>query len=128
MIRTMTAAALAATLAFSAGTALAGDAAAGKKVFNKCRACHKLEAGKKGVGSHLDGVVGRDIASVDGYKYSKGMQAFGGEHGAWTPELLTTYLANPKGVVKGTKMSFAGLKKDADIANVIAYLESLPSS
>lgn len=95
------------------------DAAAGEKSFAKCRACHKLD-GSDGVGPHLNGVVGRAVASSDGFKYSDGMVAHGGD---WTPEALEEFLADPKGVVKGTKMAFAGIKSVQERANLIAYLE-----
>lgn len=99
----------------------AADAAAGEKAFGKCKACHKID-GSNATGPHLDGVVGRAVASVDGFGYSDGMKAHGGD---WTPEALNEFLTNPKGVVAGTKMSFAGLPKVEDRANVIAYLASL---
>ena len=97
------------------------DAAAGEKVFGKCKACHKVD-GTNITGPHLDGVVGRVVASVADFGYSDGMKAHGGD---WTPEALETFLTNPKGVVPGTKMSFAGLPKVEDRANLIAYLQSL---
>jgi cytochrome c len=95
------------------------DAAKGETVFKKCAACHKLD-GNNAVGPHLDGVVGRPVASVDGFSYSDGMHAHGGD---WTPEALFAFLANPKKVVSGTKMSFAGLPKPEDRADIIAFLE-----
>lgn len=98
----------------------AADPAAGEKAFGKCKACHKLD-GTDGVGPHLNGVVGRTVASVGGFSYSDGMQAHGGD---WTPEALQEFLTNPKGVVKGTKMTFGGLKKPEDRANLIAFLQS----
>lgn len=97
------------------------DAAKGEKVFSKCKACHKID-GTNATGPHLDGVVGRAVASVAGFGYSDGMKAHGGD---WTPEALEAFLANPKGVVAGTKMSFAGLPKVEDRANIIAYLATL---
>ncbi|WP_413869748.1 c-type cytochrome [Albidovulum sp.] len=99
----------------------AADAAAGEKVFGKCKACHKVD-GTNATGPHLNGVVGRPVASVADFSYSDGMKAHGGD---WTPEALNEFLTNPKGVVAGTKMSFAGLPKVEDRANVIAYLQSL---
>ena len=98
-----------------------GDAAAGETVFKKCAACHTVEAGKNKVGPSLHAVVGRAPAAVEGFKYSKGMMEFA-EGKVWDEATLAAYLANPKGVVKGTKMAFAGLKDEGDIANVIAYL------
>ena len=97
----------------------AGDVAAGEKVFGKCKACHKLD-GSNGTGPHLDGVVDRAKSSVDGFNYSPAAAAMSAE--SWTPENLFKFLENPKGYMPGTKMSFAGLPKDADRANVIAYL------
>jgi len=97
----------------------AGDAVKGKKVFKKCRACHKLEAGKKGVGPTLFGIIGRPAASVEGYKYSAAMKSSGL---TWDLETLHAYLKKPKDLVPKTKMTFAGLKKDKDIVNLLAYL------
>jgi cytochrome c len=99
----------------------AADAAKGETVFKKCAACHKLD-GANAVGPHLDGVVGRPVAAVEGFSYSDAMVAHGGE---WTPEELFAFLANPKKDVPGTKMAFAGLPKPEDRANVIAYLETV---
>ena len=106
-----------------AGPALAeGDAAAGEKVFNKCKACHTVEDGKNKVGPSLHSVIGRTPASVEGFKYSKGMEAFGADH-VWDEETLSAYLEAPKTIVEGTKMAFVGLKKPEDRDNVIAYLK-----
>jgi len=102
-----------------------GDAAAGKKVFAKCRACHKMEAGKNGVGPSLHGIVGREIATAEGFtKYSKALKAFG-EGKTWDVELLDSFLEKPKDLVKGTKMAFPGLRKPEQRADVIAYLKSV---
>ncbi len=101
----------------------AADAAAGEKVFGKCKACHKLD-GSDGTGPHLNGVVNRAKASVAGFGYSDGLLAMAAD--SWTPENLNTFLTNPKGYVAGTKMSFAGLPKAEDRANLIKYLESNP--
>lgn len=97
------------------------DAAAGEKVFGKCKACHKVD-GSNGTGPHLDGVVGRAVGTVAGFGYSDAMAGHGGN---WEPAALDEFLANPKGDVPGTKMSFAGLPKAQDRANLIAYLQSL---
>ena len=99
------------------------DAAAGEKVFGKCKACHKLD-GADGTGPHLNGVVGRPVASIGGFGYSDAMKAHAGEAPDWTPEALEHFLLNPKAAVKGTKMAFAGLPKVQDRANLIAYLET----
>lgn len=99
----------------------AADVDAGAKVFNKCKACHVLETGKNRVGPYLHGVVGRDIASAEGFKYSETLL---GMDGVWTYDTLNGFLENPRGYAEGTKMGFAGLKKEEDRANVIAYIES----
>ena len=97
------------------------DAAKGEKVFGKCKACHKVD-GKNATGPHLDGVVGRPIGSIDGFAYSDAFKTHGDN---WTLEHLDNYLTNPKEYIPGNKMSFAGLPKAEDRANVIAYLQSL---
>lgn len=101
------------------------DVAAGEKDFGKCKACHKLD-GSNGTGPHLNGVVDRAVASVEGFGYSDGMHAHATEAPNWTPEALQEFLTNPKGVVKGTKMSFAGFKDPQDRADIIAYLATQP--
>ncbi|MEM7546352.1 MAG: cytochrome c family protein [Pseudomonadota bacterium] len=98
---------------------LTGDPKAGKKVFRKCKACHSLKAGKNGVGPSLHAILERPAGVVDGAKYSDAMAASGL---TWDAETLTAFLKSPKGLVKGTTMSFRGLKKDDDVSDVIAYL------
>lgn len=100
----------------------AADPAKGERVFGKCKACHKLD-GSNGTGPHLDGVVGRDIGSVADFSYSGVLSEM---EGNWTPEHLSAFLENPKGYAPGTKMSFAGLRKVEDRANVVAYLTQHP--
>ena len=100
----------------------AADVGKGEKVFKKCSACHKIEDGANSTGPHLYGVVGRDKGGVDGFGYST---TIGGMDGDWSVEALDGFLENPKGYAAGTSMSFAGLKKAADRANLIAYLDSL---
>ena len=108
----------------TAATARAeGDAEAGGKVFRKCKACHVVDSDKNRVGPSLMGVIGRAAGSVEGYKYSKAMLAFGEGGAMWDEATLDTYLENPKGLVKGTKMAFPGLKKPEDRADVVAYLK-----
>ena len=106
----------------SAGPALAGDIEAGAKVFKKCKACHVVDKEKNKTGPHLVNLFGRTAGSLEGYKYSKAMKASGI---VWDEETLAGYLRAPKKYVKGTKMAFVGLKKDADIESIIAYLKSL---
>jgi cytochrome c len=113
---------VAAVLGLFGSPALAeGDAEAGAKVFKKCKACHSLEEGKKKVGPSLFGVIDRAAGAVEGFKYSKAMLASGL---TWDDETMAKYLAKPKALVPKTKMTFAGLKKEDDIANVIAYLKA----
>lgn len=103
----------------AAAPAAGPDAAAGEKVFAKCKSCHSVAEGKNGVGPSLYGVVNRAVASIANFKYSDAMKAKGG---AWTPKDLDAYLANPKAAVPGNKMTFAGLPQEPDRINVIAYL------
>jgi cytochrome c len=99
------------------------DADAGAKDARKCAACHNFEEGGPAkIGPPLWGVVGRDIASVEGFKYS---DALTGKEGAWDYQKLDAFLAEPRGWAKGTKMAFAGVKKPEERADVIAYLRSL---
>ena len=107
----------------SATPALAsGDVAAGEKVFKKCKACHVVDAEKHKTGPHLVNIMGRAAGSADGYKkYSAAMKSSGI---VWNEETLDGYLEKPKAYVKGTRMVFAGLRKEEDRANVIAYLKS----
>ena len=105
----------------SAGPALAGDIEAGAKVFKKCKACHVVDKEKNKTGPHLVNLFGRTAGSLEGYKYSKAIKASGI---VWDEETLAAYLRAPKKYVKGTEMAFVGLKKDADIENIIAYLKA----
>ncbi len=102
------------------------DLGKGEKVYKKCKACHSdEEGGANKVGPKLWDVVGRAKGSVDGFGYSEGLLAKGGD---WSFEDLDHFLINPKGFIDGTKMSFAGLKKASDRAAVILYLHSLSAS
>jgi len=99
-----------------------GDAVAGKSVFNKCAICHSAAPGKTIIGPTLFGIVGRPSASVAGFSYSDAMKA---ANKTWDEATLNAYLTDPKAMVPGTKMTFAGLPKPEDRANVIAYLSTL---
>lgn len=99
----------------------AADASKGARTWRQCSACHKLEKGANGTGPYLFGVVGRDIASAEGYEYSPALAEM---EGAWTPERLSDFLANPRGYAPGTKMSYSGLKDIEARANLIAYLQA----
>jgi cytochrome c len=110
-----------AALLASMGVAMAQDAAAGEKVFAKCKICHQIGEGAKNmVGPVLNGVVGRKAGSYADYHYS---DANKGSGITWDEATLKEYLRDPKAKVPGTKMVFPGLKSDDDIANVIAYLK-----
>ncbi|MBK5933433.1 cytochrome c [Rhodovulum imhoffii] len=98
-----------------------GDADAGARVFKKCQACHKVDPGVNLTGPTLYQVVGRAVGVVEGFGYSG---ALDGTTEAWTPEALFAYLENPRGFAPGTTMTFAGLPKAQDRADVIAYLRS----
>lgn len=104
----------------------AADPAKGEKVFGKCKSCHSIE-GKDGTGPHLNGVVGRAVASVAGFNYDDAMKNHATEAPNWTPEALQEFLTNPKAVVPGTKMAFAGLPKPQDRADLIAFLQKTGS-
>lgn len=97
------------------------DVGKGAKLFKKCAACHKLEAGVNAVGPSLYGVVGREVASED-FAYSDVVAGLGG---AWDADALNGFLANPKEYAPGNKMSFPGFKKPEERANIIAYLDSI---
>jgi cytochrome c len=110
-----------AALVVSIGAAAAQDAAAGEKVFAKCRICHQIGEGAKNVvGPVLNGVVGRKAGTYPDYHYSDANKNSGI---TWDEATLKEYLKDPKAKVPGTKMVFPGLKSDDDLANVIAYLK-----
>ena len=108
-------------LAVSVGAAAAQDAAAGEKVFAKCKICHHVgEGAKNGVGPVLNGVVGRKAGSEEGYNYSTANKSSGL---TWDEATLKQYLKNPRAMVPGTKMIFPGISNEKDIDDVIAYLK-----
>ncbi|MDA1088717.1 MAG: cytochrome c family protein [Proteobacteria bacterium] len=118
--------ALAAAMALTSATAMAdrdaGDAEKGKKVFNKCKACHDIRAGKKKIGPSMFGIAGRPAGTVEGFRYSEAMKSSGV---TWNDDNLDKYLEKPIKFVPKTKMSFPGLNKKNDRADVIAYLKTL---
>lgn len=104
------------------------DVGAGEKAFRKCASCHTNEAGGANkVGPALYDVVGRAIASVEGFSYSSALKAYG-EGKTWDYEALNGFLWKPKTYIKGTSMGFAGIKKAGDRADLVAYLRSLSDS
>ena len=97
-----------------------GDVTSGRKIFKKCSACHSIvKGGKNNIGPALYNVVGRKVGSISDYKYSKALLGYDKE---WTFEELNGYLIKPAKWIKGTKMAFAGLRKEKDRASVIKYL------
>lgn len=105
----------------SVGAVFAGDAAEGEKIFNqKCKVCHQIGEGAKNfVGPELNGLIGRKTGSVPDYNYSDANKDSGI---TWDEATLKSYLANPKAKIPGTKMIFAGLSKETDQDNLVAYL------
>jgi cytochrome c len=118
----------AAFLAVLPAQAQEGDAAAGKKVFTKCMACHDAVTDKNKIGPSLLGVFGRTAGTYESYlaKYSANMKEAGAGGLKWDDANLTAYLRDPKAVIPKGKMAFVGLKKDDELANVIAYLKADP--
>lgn len=117
--------ALAALAVMASAPAYAQDVAAGEKVFKKCAACHMVgDDAKAKVGPVLNGVFGRTAGTNEEFdaKYSKAMKEAGAGGLVWNEQTIGEYLTDPKGYLKGNKMAFAGLKKDDERANVIAYL------
>ena len=91
-----------------------------KKVWKKCSACHSIKkGGKNKIGPALYNVLGRNVATLDDYKYSKALAAYGK---SWTFEEMNGFLTKPQAYIKGTKMAFAGLKKEKDRASIILFM------
>jgi cytochrome c len=99
----------------------AGDPAEGEKVFAKCKICHQMgEGAKNAVGPELNGVIGRKAGTAPGYNYSDANKSSGI---TWDEATFREYIKNPKAKIPGTKMIFAGLPKETDIDNLLAYLQ-----
>lgn len=111
-------------LVAAVGSASAADVAAGEKAFAKCKICHAIgEGATNKVGPQLNGVIGRKMASVDGFKgYGADLKKMGDEGKAWDAATLATYLTDPKAFNPGTKMAFAGIKDATELENVVAYV------
>ena len=119
--RTSRALALSALFAQEATPALAQDAAAGEKVFAKCRACHQIGAGAKNlVGPLLNGLIGRPAGTIEGYSYSDANKTSGL---TWDEVTFKEYIRSPKAKIPNTKMAFAGLTKDSEVDDLFAFLK-----
>ena len=132
---------LAASMILASGTALwaeshtmpefeiTGDAAAGERAFRRCAACHAVGDGAESkVGPVLNGVLGRPAGSYEDFDYSDALLEFAAaEELVWTPETLDAFLTKPRDYIDGTKMAFAGLRKEEDRADLIAYLATFPA-
>lgn len=99
-----------------------GDAEAGRKIFQKCGACHRVEAGRNAIGPSLHGIVGRQAGRAEGFNYSVALK---GASIVWTEDNLEKWLQRPQALVPGTKMTFPGLPSAKERADVIAFLQSL---
>jgi cytochrome c len=103
----------------------AGNADAGRRVFNQCRACHTIDQGaRNGVGPNLHGIVGRRAASIEGFRYSANMRELGAGGHIWTVDNLRAYLTNPKAVVPRGIMSFPGVRNPAQLNDLLAFLQT----
>lgn len=113
-------------LAQDSAALAAGDPTKGAQVFKKCLACHSVDPGAPSkVGPNLHDVVGRTTGTYPGFKFSDVLVQAGASGHVWTPEEIATFVENPKALFPGTKMTFAGLKKPEERADVVAYLVSL---
>ncbi len=123
---------LAAAIACIAGAAVAdelGDQVRGEALFGKCKGCHEIgEGARNRVGPSLNGVFGRQAASVEGFNYSKAFQRAGAKGLEWHVDTLGPFIANPRAIVPGTRMSFRGYDDPRDQADLIAYLRGFSAS
>lgn len=120
---------IAALFAFAAAPAFAedapGNAEAGQRVFNQCRACHTInQGGRATVGPNLFGIVGRRAGSFEGFRYSRPMHEKHEQNFIWTVENLRAYIRNPKEVVPAGSMSYPGLRNDTQLNDLLAYLQA----
>ena len=116
---------LAPTLSSSLHAEETGNADAGRRVFNQCRACHTNDqSGRNGVGPNLYGIVGRPTASLQNYTYSENMRELGASGHVWTVENLRPYITNPKAIVPRGKMSFPGLHNETQLNDLLAFLQT----
>ena len=104
-------------------SANAADLKKGKKVFNKCKACHTLVENKHRIGPSLHGIYGRKAGVASKYRFSRAMKKAGDNGLVWDDKSLARYLSKPRSFIKGTKMAFAGIKKPSDMENLLAFLK-----
>lgn len=124
-MRNLIALAAFAVVAAAPQLASAQDAAAGQRVFAQCRACHQIgPTARNGVGPELNGLFGRTAGTAPGYNYSDAYKRPEVASKVWNEENFTTYIRDPRGVTPGTRMVFAGLRNDQQIADLIAYLKT----
>jgi cytochrome c len=102
-----------------------GDPAKGEKVYARCKACHEIAKEQNKVGPYLVGVIGRQAGSVEGFKYSDAMKNSGK---TWDEATIAAYVKDPKGYIPGNKMAFAGLKKEDEVENLVAYIKQASAS
>ena len=110
-------------LLIALSSASAADLKKGKKVFNKCKACHTLVENKHRIGPSLHGIYGRKAGVASKYKFSRAMKKAGNSGLVWDDKSLAKYLSKPRSFIKGTKMAFAGIKKTRDMENLLAFLK-----
>jgi cytochrome c len=96
-----------------------GDAEAGERVFNRCRACHVVDQEQNRVGPHLVGIYGREAGSVEGYRYSPALADSGI---VWDDETIAAYVEDPRGFIPGNRMAFPGIRNEQEIADLLSYL------
>jgi cytochrome c len=101
-----------------------GDVAAGEKVFQRCLSCHAINGKINKAGPYLLGVIGRHVATAEGYRYSAAMTAFGAGGAVWDEPTIDTFLKGPADLVKGTRMMAAPVRKESERADLIAFLKA----
>ena len=127
MKRALLLSAISATMALGATVVVAQDADNGAEVFKRCRACHDVgPTAKNKVGPHLNGIIGRKAATIDGFNYSDANKKAGAEGWVWTEEKMMEYLLNPRAAMPGNMMAYAGLKDEQDRKDLVAYLKKFP--
>ncbi|HJU77700.1 MAG TPA: c-type cytochrome [Sphingomicrobium sp.] len=118
--------AVAATILATVTSALAAPRSAGERAYQKCYACHATERGKNDLeGPSLHGIIGRRVAAVRGFEYSRGMRAYARKHPQWSERLLDRYIADPEAAIPGTRMNFPGMRDAKERKALLEYLKKL---